>query len=146
MTVSPPDPNLADDLLGAIYPLLGLLTKVRNISAGKLGILSLAEERGRITAAAMKDKLGVSQQAVSLAAKELVQMGLLVRAKDPQDLRRTWFALTDAGIQKLHAERLLARTALAEAINANLTADQQTSIRQAIDALTEITRSTHEAQ
>ncbi|MGO3149756.1 MAG: MarR family transcriptional regulator [Glutamicibacter ardleyensis] len=97
MTSSPPDAKLADDLLDAIYPLFGMLNKVRSISAGKLGILSLAEEQGKITAAAMKDKLGVSQQAISLAAKELVEMELLVRTKDPGDLRRTWFALTDSG-------------------------------------------------
>lgn len=145
MTSSPPDPNLADDLLDAIYPLVGMLNKVRSLSAGKLGILSLAEEQGRITAAAMKDKLGVSQQAISLAAKELVEMELLVRTKDPADLRRTWFALTDSGAQKLGAERQLARAALAEVINTNLAPEQQESIRQAIDALAQISRGAHEA-
>ena len=145
MTSSPADPNLADDLLEAIYPLFGMLNKVRSISAGKLGILSLAEEQGKITAAAMKDKVGVSQQAISLAAKELVDMGLLVRTKDPADLRRTWFALTDSGAQKLHAERQLARAALAEMINKNLAPTQQESIRHALTALTHISRGGHEA-
>ncbi|HJX77189.1 MarR family winged helix-turn-helix transcriptional regulator [Glutamicibacter sp.] len=145
MTSSPLDPILAEDLLDAIYPLFGMLNKVRSISAGKLGILSLAEEQGKITAAAMKDKVGVSQQAISLAAKELVEMGLLVRTKDPADLRRTWFALTDSGAQKLHAERQLARTELAEMINKNLTRKQQESIRHALEALTYISRGGHEA-
>jgi len=49
MTSSPLDPILAEDLLDAIYPLFGMLNKVRSISAGKLGILSLAEEQGKIT-------------------------------------------------------------------------------------------------
>jgi len=145
MTSSPLDPLLAEDLLDAIYPLFGMLNKVRSISAGKLGILSLAEEQGKITAAAMKDKLGVSQQAISLAAKELVEMELLVRTKDPADRRRTWFSLTDFGAQKLHVERQLARAVLAEEINAKLAPEQQASIRQAIDALTRISRGAHEA-
>ncbi|MGP5049505.1 MarR family winged helix-turn-helix transcriptional regulator [Glutamicibacter ardleyensis] len=145
MISSPPDAKLADDLLDAIYPLFGMLNKVRSISAGKLGILSLAEEQGKITAAAMKDKLGVSQQAISLAAKELVEMELLVRTKDPGDLRRTWFALTDSGAQKLHAERQLARAVLADVINKNLAPKQQESIRHAIDALTHISRGGHES-
>jgi len=72
-------------------------------------------------------------------------MGLLVRTKDPADLRRTWFALTDSGAQKLHAERQLARTELAEMINKNLTRKQQESIRHALEALTYISRGGHEA-
>ncbi|WP_404291253.1 winged helix DNA-binding protein [Glutamicibacter arilaitensis] len=144
MASYPLDPELPVDLLDAIYPLLGLLNSVRTISAGKLGILSLAAEQGKISAADMKDRLAVSQQAISVAAKELVEMGLLARDKDPADLRRTWFRLTDAGTKKLYIERAQARTILAEAISAKLGHNEQLAIRQAIPALTQISRATDE--
>lgn len=130
--------GFTEQLIAAIVPINSMLDATRTLSLGKIGILKLAAEHGQTTAAAMKERLGVSQQAISLAAKELVTLGYLSISKQDDDRRRTWFQLTEAGREKLNTERQCASEALNQVVQVNLSPAECQTIREAIPVLTKI--------
>jgi len=77
----------------------------------------------------------VSQQAISLATKELEYLGFTARIPDDDDRRRTWITLTEAGQQKLTEELDAGVTWLQTAIQERLSNDERAILRAAIPVL-----------
>ncbi|KAA9135792.1 MarR family winged helix-turn-helix transcriptional regulator [Microbacterium caowuchunii] len=126
---------LATELLEALRPLSDRLAAVRTLSAGKIGILRQLAIRGRATTSDLAGEVRVSQQAVSLAARELEELGYLARSPDPDDRRRTWLSLSEAGHRRLADELAAGSSWLAAAIEDSLTAAQRRELAAAVPAL-----------
>jgi DNA-binding MarR family transcriptional regulator len=132
------DSDLSLELLGALVPLLRLVQASRTLSPGKIGALREVSARGRATAGELATSIGVSQQAVSLAANELAAAGYLERRPDEHDKRRVWFHLTPAGAAKLEAESQIGRAALQARVDAALTPADRAVLESALPVLTKI--------
>lgn len=129
------DHTLSADLFEALVPLLGVVHNARTLSAGKVGVLRALTERGPTTSADLTRLIGVSQQGISLATKELEAAGFVSRRRDEQDKRRTWFDLTPAGAERLATEIETGRTALQQRIDAVLRASDLATVRAALPLL-----------
>lgn len=138
MDVERDETQLAGELLAAIYPLLGLLHVSRTISPGKLGILRNLSDNGPATTTALAKSIGVSQQAASLAVKELEVAGYIERRKDEADKRKIWLHLTERGIDKLASESGIGREALEGLINSTLTDADRKIVALAVPVLRKI--------
>ena len=121
--------------LEALRPLSRRLGAERTISAGKMGALSHLAEHGRATSSELATTQRVSPQAMSLAMQELEQLGFVLRVRDSEDRRRIWIELTDAGRQKLAAERLAGQGWLERAIEERLTPDERATLEAVIPTL-----------
>lgn len=132
------NPDLPQQMLEALQPLLNLVRSARTISPGKVGILNTLSAEGRASTARMSQAIGVSQQAISLAAKELEGLGLVERQRDDADRRKVWFRITAAGQHKLDGELQLGYSALKQALGSGLSAADLALIAAAIPALKKI--------
>lgn len=136
------DVQLAADLLDALLPLLGAIHASRTLSPGKVGILRTLREQPRATTTDLAHAIGVSQQAISLAAKELETAGFIERRKDGTDLRKVWFHLTSLGSDKLDSELRVGRAGLEQAIRETLTGVDRKAVQAAIPVLRKISHVT----
>jgi len=118
-----------------LRPLLRRLNAQRTLSPGKLGVLSHLADQGRATSSALAAVVQVSPQGISLAARELERLGFVVRVPDPEDRRRTWLELTDAGRQKLAQELATGHAWIGRAIEERLTPEERTALEAAIPVL-----------
>lgn len=130
-----PENPISVSLVEALRPISRRLNAASTFSAGKLGILAHLARHGRSTTTELAAIIRVTPQAVSLAARELEELGLLGRVPDADDRRRTWIELTEAGRQRLAQERAAGLEWLDEAISARLTAEEQLSLETLIALL-----------
>ncbi|WP_091256262.1 MarR family winged helix-turn-helix transcriptional regulator [Arthrobacter sp. ok909] len=77
----------------------------------------------------------VSPQAISLAARELERLQLVMRVPDAEDRRRAWIELTDAGRQKLAQESAAGQGWLDRAITERLTTEERKALEAVIPIL-----------
>lgn len=129
------DPDLPGLLLDALRPIQRRLHAERTLSIGKLGILRHLTESDRATAGELAKRLHVSPQAVSLSTRELEGLELIVRARDDEDRRRIWFAITEAGRARYDQEHRAGQDWLARAISERLSTTQAQALAAAIPAL-----------
>ncbi|WP_166874152.1 MULTISPECIES: MarR family transcriptional regulator [unclassified Salinibacterium] len=122
-------------LFETLHPLLRRLTLERTLSPGKVGVLRHLAEHGRATTSELATVVHISPQAISLAARELERLRLVVRVPDAEDRRRTWIELTDVGRQKLAQELAAAQGWLDQAIAERLTPDERTALKAVIPIL-----------
>ena len=128
----------AQDLFNALVPLLQLMHQSRTMSTGKVGILRTLTAEGEASAHILSESLGVSQQGISLAAKELESLGYIERRRDEDDRRKVWFGITPAGVERFNEEVARGRAALLGAIESSLSTDDRNLLRAAIPALTKM--------
>ena len=133
--VAMPENPVSLSLVEAIRPIARRLNSASTFSTGKLGILSHLARNGRATTTELAATIRVTPQAVSLAARELDGMGLLGRAPDAEDRRRTWIELTDEGRSRLAQERAAGLKWLEDAISGRLTQPEQQSLETLIPLL-----------
>ena len=134
----PPAPDaatLATDLRDALRPLWRRLRAHKTLSMGKTGILSHLEQRGPLATTDLAGLERISHQAVANAVRELQDLGLVSRSPDPADGRRTLLALTDAGRERLTAERAAGQDWLVDAVAGQLDADERATLAAAIPLL-----------
>jgi DNA-binding MarR family transcriptional regulator len=129
------DQALTHSLFEALHPLLRQLNAERTISPGKIGVLRHLAERGRATTSELAVVVQVSPQGISLAVRELVGLGFVERAPDPDDRRRVWLEITHAGRQKLALESSAGQGWLDRAVTERLSPDERTALAAAIPAL-----------
>jgi DNA-binding MarR family transcriptional regulator len=118
-----------------LHPLLRRLNAERTLSPGKLGVLRHLAEQGRATTSELAAVVQVSPQAISLAARELERLLFVVRVSDPEDRRRIWIELTDAGRQKLAQELAAGHAWLDRAVTERLTPEERKTLEAAIPVL-----------
>lgn len=129
-----PDQDLPEALLEALRPLQHRLNAQRTLSVGKLGILRHLTRTGRATAGELATRIRVSPQAISLSTRELEGLGLIVRTRDEDDRRRSWFALTDVGRERYEQEHLAGRMWLEKAIDERLGETERRALAAAVPA------------
>lgn len=132
------DPDLPGLLLDALRPIQRRLHAERTLSSGKLGILRHLTEADRATAGELAKRLHVSPQAISLSTRELEDLGLIARARDDEDRRRIWFAITEAGRERYDHEHRAGQVWLALAISERLSTAEVRALAVAIPALTKL--------
>lgn len=138
--VTDPDRGpLPSALLATIHPLQRQLNTQRTLSMGKLGILRHLAENDRASTGELAVRINVSPQAISLAARELEDLGLIERARDERDRRRWWFVITTAGRERCVAEHRAGETWLARTMAERLTEAEVQSIAAAVPALAKLT-------
>lgn len=131
-----PDPaQLAADLREALRPLWRRLRAHKTLSMGKVGILFHLEQHGPLAATDLAGLERISHQAVANAVRELQDLGLISRSPDPEDGRRTLVSLTDAGRDRLLAERSAGQDWLATAVADHLDADDRAALAAALPVL-----------
>ncbi|WP_284981541.1 MarR family transcriptional regulator [Arthrobacter sp. efr-133-TYG-118] len=118
-----------------LLPLLRRLNAERTLSSGKLGVLRHVAEHGRTPTTELAAVVHVSPQAISLAARELERLGFVSRVPDPEDRRRVWIEVTDAGRQKLAQESAAGHGWLDRAITERLTPEERKTLENAIPVL-----------
>lgn len=133
-----PEGDLPGLLLEALRPIQHRLHAERTLSSGKLGILRRLVETDRATAGDLARRLHVSPQAVSLSTRELEGLGLIARARDDEDRRRIWFAITDAGRAWYEQEHLAGQAWLERAIAEQLTRDEVRALAAAVPVLAKL--------
>jgi DNA-binding MarR family transcriptional regulator len=101
-------------------------------------VMMLAHSGGAMTVSRMADLLGVRQPTASYLIERLVQGGLVERAEDAEDRRRTLVRLTPAGEQLVG--RLLGFAGLLQRWMSALDDADLVALRQGLGALLEIAR------
>src|SRR3546814_13778212 len=84
-------------LLEALRPLQRELNARRTLSIGKLGILRHLSVNGPATTGQLATRIRVSPQGISLATRELEELGLIERPPDDSDRRKVWVRITGPG-------------------------------------------------
>lgn len=118
-----------------LHPVLRRLNAERTLSPGKVGVLSHLAEHGRATTSELAAAGQVSPQGISLAARELERLQFVVRVPDPEDRRRIWIELTEAGRQKLARELSAGHGWLDQAIAERLTPEERKTLEAVIPVL-----------
>lgn len=126
---------LAYDLREALRPLWRRLNAYTSLSPGKISILYHLEQDGPLAATDLAAAVRVSHQAIALAGKDLESLGLVDRAPDPADRRRTLLSLTDEGRARLAAERSSGQAWLRTAIREELDAAERATLAAALPLL-----------
>lgn len=127
------------DLLEALLPILGRIHRERTLSPGKVGILRHLVRHGRAGTAELAAAVQVSPQAISLATRELVGLGLVERIPDDGDRRRSWIQATEAGRLALAEETQAGRAWLQVAVLEHLSAAERQTLVAAIPVLAKLT-------
>lgn len=138
VTRQTPKGDLPGLLLDALRPIQRRLHAERTLSSGKLGILRRLVETDRATAGDLAKRLHVSPQAVSLSTRELEDLGLIARARDDEDRRRIWFAITNAGRARYEEEQLVGQVWLERVIAEQLTRAEVRALAAAVPALAKL--------
>ncbi len=134
------DPSLAAELIDAVGT-ISATSRLAFASAGppSVGFVALATLRHlarhgpmSITDLARIDR--VTTQAISLRTRPLIEEGLVARARDPRDGRRTLLAATGAGRAVIAASEGRLSTAFAHAL-AGLSPAELDALRAAAPAL-----------
>ncbi|ROZ48990.1 MarR family transcriptional regulator [Rhodococcus sp. WS3] len=131
------------ELREALHPIWRRLTADRTISIGKVGILGYLAKHGATTASTLAAAEKISPQAITAAVQEMENLGLLVRTIDENDRRRIWIELTDAGRDRLAAERSSGADWLTSAISRRLTSDEKKTLESVIPILQKLVDDAH---
>lgn len=132
---TPDSAALAADLREALRPLWRRFRAHTTLSMGKVGILFHLEQRGPLAATDLAGLERISHQAVANAVRELQDFGFVSRSPDPADGRRTLVSLTDAGRERLAAERAAGQDWLVDAVDGRLDNTERATLAAAIPLL-----------
>lgn len=127
--------DLAADLREALRPLWRRLNAHRTLPPGKVGILSRLEVIGPLSATDLAGLERISHQAIANAVRELQDMGLVSRGRDPSDGRRTLVALTDPGRVQLRLERTAGQDWLTRSVEEQLDDAERAVLAAAVPLL-----------
>jgi DNA-binding MarR family transcriptional regulator len=105
-----------------------------DLSFSQMKALHALTEPEAISVKALGEKLGLSLAAVSRAADELVQRGLVSRSEDPTDRRIKRLCLTDEGRDLVQRMREV-RMAGFEQFVATLTPKQRAQLAKTLDSI-----------
>jgi DNA-binding MarR family transcriptional regulator len=124
------DPT-ADDVAVALHLSIGLLKRrwrqlevAGELSTPQASALARLDRGGPATASALAKLEEISPQSMGATLATLEERGLLQRATDPNDGRRSVLSLTAAGREALRDRRNARTHQLAEALDASCTHDE----------------------
>ncbi|WP_439692856.1 MarR family winged helix-turn-helix transcriptional regulator [Curtobacterium sp. SP.BCo] len=130
----------SDELAGALLTLYGrirrttLVGKVDDVTASQSAALGRLVRDGATTTAELARAEGVRPQSMGATVQALVDLGLVTRAPDPTDGRRTIVSATDAG-RAARADSHRSRTRLLAERLAALDPDDRATVARSITIL-----------
>ncbi|WP_329614100.1 MarR family transcriptional regulator [Streptomyces brevispora] len=133
-SVDPTAEQVANDLAAVVGR---LLRRLRSSSSESLltptqrSVLARIEDGGPATTAALARAEFVRPQSMRLTLGALEEQGLVERAPDPEDGRKSVMSITDTGRTTLLAVRAAKRNWLAEAIAAELDGAERRTVAEA---------------
>jgi DNA-binding MarR family transcriptional regulator len=126
---------LASELRIVIGHLVRRLRSEHRFSLSQATVLGRLDRTGTMSIGDLAVAERVRPQSMTQTVSDLQDDGLIERLSDPTDGRRTLVALTDRGLEVLEADRRQREGWLAEAINEDLSPDEQTVLGEAIDLI-----------
>ncbi|MER6116854.1 MarR family transcriptional regulator [Streptomyces sp. A0642] len=138
---TPADPT-AEEVAGHLASVVGrLLRRLRSSSSESLltptqrSVLARLEDGGPATTADLARAEFVRPQSMRLTLGALEEQGLVERAPDPADGRKSVMSITDPGRTTLARVRAAKRDWLAEVIAAELDGAQRRTVAEAADLI-----------
>ncbi|MFF2405533.1 MarR family winged helix-turn-helix transcriptional regulator [Streptomyces sp. NPDC058092] len=141
----PADPHVelsAEQLATQLTAVVGrLIRRLRTTSSDSLltptqrSVLAGLESEGPATTAALARAEYVRPQSMRLTLGALESQGLVERAPDPADGRKSVMSITETGLTTLAAVRAAKHSWLAEAIAAELDGAERRTVAEAADLL-----------
>ncbi|WP_435132076.1 MarR family winged helix-turn-helix transcriptional regulator [Actinacidiphila sp. bgisy144] len=111
------------------------------ITPSQQSVISRLDREGPATTAALARGELVRPQSMRMTLAALEERGLVERAPHPTDGRQVVFSLTDAGTDLLRTGRRARRGWLAEAMEAQLTPDEQRALTDVVPLLRRLVES-----
>lgn len=126
---------IADDLRAVVGRLVRHLRAGYTIPPHQYGVLRSIERIGPQTASQLAAVEAVRPQSMAHTLQQLDRAGFVTREPDPTDGRQTLIALSDAGRAAVTEQGREVAGWLARAIDANLDADEQARLGDAVPLL-----------
>jgi DNA-binding MarR family transcriptional regulator len=135
--------TLAAELRACLGPLVRRLRQLKpddELTLSQTSVLARLDREGPATSAELAAGERIRPQSMGAIVAALGEHGLVARAADPTDGRRVIVSLTEAGTQRLRGTREERGRRLTQAIEAELTPDEQARLAAALPLLERITR------
>jgi DNA-binding MarR family transcriptional regulator len=127
--------SIASDLRVVLGQLVRRLRVENTFPISHSAVLARLDREGQSTTTGLAASERVRPQSMSQTIAELDASGLIAKAPDPTDGRQTLISLTEKGRVMLTEDRARRDGWLARAIEADLSADEQVILRQAVELL-----------
>jgi DNA-binding MarR family transcriptional regulator len=126
---------LASELRIVIGHLVRRLRAEHRFSLSQATVLGRLDRAGTMSIGDLAVAERVRPQSMTQTVSDLQDDGLIERLSDPTDGRRTLVSLTERGLEVLEADRRQREGWLAEAINEDLSPEEQKVLGEAIDLI-----------
>jgi len=132
--------SAASELRILLGQLVRRLRREYSFPVGQASVLGRLDREGPLTTSELAAAERVRPQSMAQTLAELEAAGLIGRRPDPDDRRRVLIDLTRRGRERLHEDRRRREGWLTEAIAAELTADEQETLIEALPLLRRLAR------
>ena len=132
--------SAASELRIVLGHLVRRLRREYSFPVGQASVLGRLDREGPLTTSDLAAAERVRPQSMAQTVSELETAGLIGRRPDKDDRRRVLIDLTARGRERLHEDRRRREGWLAEAIAAELTAEEQETLIEALPLLRRLAR------
>jgi DNA-binding MarR family transcriptional regulator len=132
--------SAASELRIVLGQLVRRLRREYSFPIGQASVLGRLDREGPLTTSELAAAERVRPQSMAQTLAELEPAGLIARRPDETDRRRVLIELTDRGRERLREDRRRREGWLAEAIAAELSADEQETLIEALPLLRRLAR------
>ena len=133
--------RVASELRLVLGQLMRRLRAEHRFPIGHGAVLGRLDREGPQSVSDLAAKERVRQQSIAQTVSDLEADGLVERRPDPVDRRRALVSLTEHGITTLQADRRHRAGWLAEAIDEDMTPEEQAVLRDAVELLRRLAES-----
>jgi DNA-binding MarR family transcriptional regulator len=133
--------RVASELRLVLGQLMRRLRAEHRFPIGHGAVLGRLDREGPQSVSDLAAKERVRQQSMAQTVSDLEADGLVERRPDPADRRRALVSLTEHGITTLQADRRHRAGWLAQAIDEDLTPEEQAVLRDAVELLRRLAES-----
>jgi len=137
----PDTARIASELRFVLGQLLRRLRAEHRFSLSQGAVLGRLDREGPQSVSDLAASERMRQQSMAQTVSDLEGDGLVERRPDPQDRRRALVSLTEQGIATLQTERRQREGWLARAIADDLSPEEQTVLRDAVELLRRLAES-----
>lgn len=131
----------ASELRLVLGQLVRRLRREYTFPVSQASVLGRLDREGPLTTSQLAAAEGVRPQSMAQTLGDLEAEKLIARRPDAEDRRRVLIELTRSGRERLHEDRRRREGWLAEAISAELTAEEQETLIEALPLLRRLARS-----
>lgn len=138
-TIDPEDlAGRIGDMLAAVRRAMRSGRQIGDLPPRQEAVLAWLRRKGRLTTAQLARYEQISPQSMGVVVAELVERGLVVKAKDPNDGRRELLVVTDAGIEAVAQTDESRHADLVRMLETRLSDDERELVARGLDVLMKI--------